>query len=263
MKNIGKIILILFTIALLGYLIIAVVLFVNQEKLRVDANKQQLAAIHEDSLKCICNKKIAREYLKRDFLIAHNSGEPYFKDIVLHDFNLYSAPISKDIREIMDSALFAKYGKDFYKRIRKKSDSLYKINSNIFIDFDGYHTAALKEPRYKCGDVNGYYNYIEDRLISLNLLPLKQDPCLPNELVIDAVITKTGKLIKVRVLKGINPIIDRKVVCLLNDLPCNWIPAYADEEEIVDFRKTFYFFFEDKLLKESHPECFMHRNSPR
>jgi hypothetical protein len=203
-----------------------------------------------DSLDMLCLKAMARESIRRGNIIVHNDGSPYLDDIVYKDYGLHAAPISLYYEEIMDSVLFAKYGNDFYKKVHRKSDSLYREKPNKWIDLDGNYTGCLGNyPVYKCGGNENVYKSIEDSLFRLKLLPLKQNKCSPYELALDAVITKKGKLTQIRILEKLNPKIDSVVVSLLKSLPCDWIPADDGDGININFRKKFYFVFDSGYMK--------------
>lgn len=227
------------------------IMFYFQEKKRITEGIEGLRIRRiNDSLNVLCWKAMARENVRRGNIIVADYGKPYLSDIVYRDYGLFSAPIGSDQKEIMDSVLFAKYGNDFYAKVYRKADSLFKKKPDYFIDIDGYYTTcAGNYPSYKCGGVENAHKFIEDSLFKLKLLPLKQNKCCPYELVLDAVITKKGKLVKVRLLKKLNPKIDSAVVSLLKSLPCDWNPADDGDGVKINFRRKFYFVFDEGFMK--------------
>jgi hypothetical protein len=242
----------------LGVLLAFILFFVGlhitfyfQEKKRIaDGIKGIRIRQINDSLNVLCWKAIARGNVRRGNIIVANYGKPYLSDIVYRDYGLFAAPIGSYEKEIMDSVLFAKYGNDFYAKVHRKADSLYKKKPDYFIDIDGYYTTcAGNYPAYKCGDIDNAYKFVEDSLFMLKLLPLKQNKCCPTRITLDAVITKKGKLVMVRLLEKLNPKIDSAVVSLLKALPCDWNPADDGDGIKINFRKKFYFFFDEGFMK--------------
>jgi hypothetical protein len=243
-----KIALGLFVLVLFVYIVSHVGVFLKQKKVERYIQKERQLLTIRDSLYRLCEIARARENIRRGNIIVDFHREPYLEDIVIKDYGLYADYTSVYEKRIMDSVLFLRYGNDFYDKIHRKSDSLYKKRPYDFIDLDGYNVAAYNEPEYNCGGVDGYHKLIEDRLFSLKLLPLQQDACFSDDLIIDAVITKKGKLTKARVLKKLNPQIDSVVISLLQSLPCDWTPAKNDENVTLNFRRRFYFFLSKKNL---------------
>ena len=247
-----KIALILFIIVLLTYTVSHVIANLNHKKIEKYIQKERQLSEIRDSLDRLCEIARARENIRRGNIIVDYHGEPYLEDIVLKDYGLYAGYTSADEKKMMDSVLFLRYGNDFYTRIHRKSDSLYKKKPNIYIDLDGYNLAAIEQEEYNCGGVDSCIKFVEDNLFKQKLLPLQQNECFPNDMVVDAVITKKGKLIKARILKKINPKIDSAVISLLESLPCDWTPAKDGKGKCVNLRERFYFFFDTKHLEERH-----------
>lgn len=243
MKRILKIFFLLLAIAITFY---ALWILITYSSIKKENEEQQSINKYnkiKDSLECICFKVKARENINRGNIIAYYNGN-YFSDIAFRDYNIYTQYMTSDVRAIMDSVIFKRYGSDFYSKVLKKADSLYAKNPYLNIDLDGYYTAvATKEPEYKCGGTKTVYDYVESQLFKIKLLPLQQDTCYPSELVVDAVITKEGKLRNPRILLKLSPKIDSTVFSLLAKLPCDWEPAENGKNIYVDFRKKFYFFF--------------------
>jgi hypothetical protein len=255
-KNILRIFLKITVVAALSFILFFVglhIIFYFQHKMEIRENqKKDKDSWMNNRLRVECEKAIARESIRRGNIVVSDRGGPYFNDIVFKYYGLYTSPMPKYIKKIMDSALFKKYGNDFYIKMLRKSDSLVKKKPDFYYikDLDGYYIVDTHEPEYKCGDILTAYKYIEDSLFKLKLLPLKQNKCCPYDLIVDAIITKKGKLTKVRVLKKLNPQMDSAVVSLLKSLPCDWIPANDGEGNNHNFRKKFYFFFDETFLKE-------------
>lgn len=202
----------------------------------------------QDSLDCECEYNKVRISIQRGNLIAHYHGEPFLKDILMKRYNISAEYMKDDYSRMMDSAIFSKYGEDFYDRILKEIDSLYVLRNKYYLDIDGNYLQTEFDPIYKCGGYNELRKYILYQLLLKRIIPLKQPLCYPDRMTVDAIITKDGKLENPRILQKINPLIDSAVLNLFQELPCGWIPA-KDGGVFVNYKIEFYFSFSNKSIK--------------
>lgn len=249
MKKNFSYVFIIILIILLGVYFAFKYLNVLQDHESIDgtANDSISIKLHE-GLDCECDKVNARKNIDiGNIIVYYNSHNPYFEDLAFSEYNIYVQPILPTAKRIcaisvMDSVIFSMYGKKFYENLQRKADSIESLKPWHGISLDGFYLYSDKEVKYKCGDFKSIYKLIEDSLMKKGLLPLKQNKCLPGELIIDFVITENGKLIDVRCLKKLNPNIDSTVTNILKKLPCDWEPA-ENKSKKVSFRKQMYFFF--------------------
>jgi len=228
-----------------GFFIFKYLNVFNSPLLNRGNGTDSLAIKIHDSIDCECSKVKARKNLELGNIIAYyNAQNPYFEELAFRDYGIYVQPIVNSAERtcaiaVMDSAIFDRYGDNFFKNLEKKADSINTLKPWKGISLDGYNLYSDKEIRYKCGDLN---TIIVDTLTKKGILPLEQNECIPGELIIDFVITEKGELHNIRILKRLNTKIDNIVVSLLKELPCGWESAEKNGEK-VSYRKRMYFFF--------------------
>ena len=238
-------------IILLLVLVIAGSLFIIREYLKRKYYKEQELILqknklfeqetekYNDSL-CECEKEKVREYLKRNiYLVTINV--PFVEDIVYKDYKMHYAILPDCGEELMDSAIFKKFGKDFYKKIEHKSDSLYSIYKCLYLDLNNNYYSAETNP------INKYinktiYQYVIDSLKKINLDHLSKKECIPNKLQINVVISIYGDIKDVDVIRSVNPEIDSVVYNIIKTIPGKWIPAKFKGEN-VNFKYELIIYF--------------------
>lgn len=215
--------------------------YVNVQIRKARDERDRLAINKFDSLDCECSKVRARKNIKLgNLMVIYNPKNPYLEELAFNDYGIYVQPYGFRTcgDEIMDSVIYKRYGKDFFKNLEKKADSIKLIKPWKGISLDVYFD---KRGIYKCKDI---YKLIKDSLTEKGLLPVEQNKCLPGELVIDFVITEEGKLTNFRRLIKFDSIIDTCVINLLKKAPCQWEPA-EDGGKKVSCRKQLYFSFRE------------------
>jgi len=109
---------------------------------------------------------------------------------------------------IMTIKLKTKYGEDFQEKARVKADSLEKSKNWIKdAEFPGGQDSLIKFIKYK-----------------LLKTEIKTDTS-KSKIFVKIEIDSTGKVINPVILRGINNVIDKKVLLIMTQLP-DWEPAY-------------------------------------
>ncbi len=109
---------------------------------------------------------------------------------------------------IMTIKLKTKYGESFQEKARAKADSLEKSkNWRKDAEFPGGQDSLIKFIKHKLSNAN-----------------IKSDTTI-QRIFVNIEIDSTGKVVNPVILRGINNVIDKKVLLIMTQLP-DWEPAY-------------------------------------
>jgi hypothetical protein len=243
MRTIKKILIIFFiTISLIFFLIIGQKYYY---KLKYSYYQKQYTI---DSLNdCDCNRNKINNYLKSNKLILFTSKfySFDFDEILFKNYKIYVKLIDYNVTDtcgkyLMDNEIFNKYGLDFFDKIKVKADSIKKTIPQ-FLDIDGYYHIIDSSATNKCVDYETMYKKITKKVLRENKDFFEDNKC-ENQIDLDYVITKEGKLENIRILLGINSKIDSMVVYELQNLDCDWYPAIYNGESVNSRNLLFLFF---------------------
>lgn len=193
---------------------------------------------------CGCEKYLANEYIKKGELypryIGLNTNYLLFKK-----YGLFVSKLQKCGQEIMDKAIYQKFGNDFYKNLQILEDSLSE--ENIIFNIDGINKRKIDAfPVYPIYE--DFFKFILDSLIKLKFKPIPDNACLPYSYELYFVVTKEGKTKDFIVGNKINPKFDHTVISIIKNLPLKWQPATINSQK-VDYRINLRLDYNQSFIK--------------
>ncbi|MCT4637296.1 MAG: energy transducer TonB [Bacteroidales bacterium] len=88
-------------------------------------------------------------------------------------------------------------------------------------DDDNFYIAADKMPTFKGGDLADFRNWVQKRL---RYPTIAQEEGIQGKVYIEFIVDKTGKVTNVKVLRGVDPLIDNEAVRVVKSSP-RWTPG--------------------------------------
>jgi hypothetical protein len=194
-----------------------------------------------DSLKKVGNKmwfdfsrRQAYYELKNNHLILYSREDSEKKYYVLNrDYGiigLYNFNLGKYHNDIVDSVLFARFGRDIYEKSELKAEFIGDEESNFYSYLNFYYKGE----------------HVIDSLLEIELRNIdksKIDTSLLNDVVVEFCINPKGKLYNIKVLKGVTGETDSIIMSFYRKHNNHWLPAYNEKREILKVtrvRKTIH-----------------------
>jgi hypothetical protein len=253
MKKKYKILLIFGLIIGLFFSVVSILSTINRKRLYRKLAMDSIATViydhRVDSCELImCRENIRINNLKGKYKFSLDYDGIYYAN----EFSIshYGVQVGWDTttndpkRIMMDSAIFARYGRNFYKMIERKGDSIEKARKKVggFLHLDGSQQDTKEGLTYNIKDKEKLSAYILRELHRAFPHTLMQPPCHPLCLWINILIRKDGTTGCVWFIDRLTPEINNKVVELIEHYPYKWTPGILNGKP-VDFRVTMFYMF--------------------
>lgn len=135
-------------------------------------------------------------------------------------------------KEYMDSVIYAKYGKDFYKKLYAKTDSIYLVNSHrTELIIDGTYVNYLDTyPSFPGGD-EMFYEYFSNFITRNKVIIEENIISYDHSTEIFLIIDEDGNIDKSQIINHQSKIVDSLTTIMINNMP-KWEPAYYNGKKV-------------------------------
>jgi len=204
-----------------------------------------------DSVNQIKNARIkAYESIKRGNLILFRDYDDFThaQEYFLNNYDIVlipPGPSSIWIQQIMDSAIFDKYGEEIVSKANLEILELYKNIPN-YQNLNGAYTYADTLPNYPGGD---YSFYCDIYKIIPAIEACNIDTALGHEITVKFVIGTDGKIRDLRIIKKMCSFMDKRLLDAIKNNTKLWDPAIL-ENNAVPYEITYSFDWNKKEIEK-------------